>query len=166
MEFLDKHGIRSVKEYTNDKFGHTWMNAKYFLSKTLPLLFRPEAAKALMQKAEPALAATGKEAQFTPGVMARLFPKPIISPEFGGNNVTFRLKAPEAKQVTLITELQAEPIAMQKDADGIWSVTLQDATTDAFTYYFCVDGTPTADRRRSHPHPTDPGTGRHDRELV
>ena len=145
MEFLDKHGIRSVKEYTNDKFGHTWMNAKYFLSKTLPLLFRPEAAKALMQKAEPALAATGKEAQFTPGVMARLFPKPIISPEFGGNNVTFRLKAPEAKQVTLITELQAEPIAMQKDADGIWSVTLQDATTDAFTYYFCVDGTPTAD---------------------
>ena len=31
MEFLDKHGINSVKEYTNDKFGHTWMNAKYFL---------------------------------------------------------------------------------------------------------------------------------------
>ena len=144
-EFLDKHGIRCVKEYTNDKFGHTWMNAKYFLSKTLPLLFRPEAAKEAMKNAQPTLAATGKEAQFTPGVMARLFPKPIVSPEFGGDNVTFRLKAPEAKLVALITELQAEPIAMQKDADGIWSVTLQEATTNAFTYYFCVDGTSTAD---------------------
>lgn len=36
MEFLDKKGIRSVKEFTHDKYGHTWMNAKYFLSKTLP----------------------------------------------------------------------------------------------------------------------------------
>ena len=154
MEFLDKHGIRSVKEYTNDKFGHTWMNAKYFLSKTLPLLFRPEAAKEAMKNAQPTLAATGKEAQFTPGVMARLFPKPIVSPEFGGDNVTFRLKAPEAKQVALITELQPSPIAMQKDADGIWSVTLQEATTDAFTYYFCVDGTPTADPQNMYLAPT------------
>ena len=154
MEFLDKHGIRSVKEYTNDKFGHTWMNAKFFLSKTLPLLFRPEAAKEAMKNAQPTLAATGKEAQFTPGVMARLFPKPIVSPEFGGDNVTFCLKAPEAKQVTLITELQPSPIAMQKDADGIWSVTLQEATTDAFTYYFCVDGTPTADPQNMYLAPT------------
>ena len=145
MEFLDKHGIRSVKEYTTDKFGHTWMNAKYFLSKTLPLLFRPETAKETMKNAQPTLAATGKEAQFTPGVMARLFPKPIVSPEFGSDSVTFRLKAPEATKVALVTELQAEPITMQKDADGIWAVTLEDITTDAFTYYFCVDGTPTAD---------------------
>ena len=98
-----------------------------------------------MKNAQPTLAATGKEAQFTPGVMARLFPKPIISPEFSGDKVTFRMKAPEAKQVALITELQRKPIVMQKDSDGIWSVTLQDVTTDAFTYYYCVDGTPTAD---------------------
>jgi enterochelin esterase-like enzyme len=45
MEFLDKKGIRSVKEFTTDKFGHTWMNAKYFLSKTLPLLFNKKAAE-------------------------------------------------------------------------------------------------------------------------
>ena len=44
MEFLDKKGIRTVKEFTNDKFGHTWMNAKYFLAKTLPLLFNKKAA--------------------------------------------------------------------------------------------------------------------------
>ena len=98
-----------------------------------------------MKNAQPTLAATGKEAQFTPGVMARLFPKPIISPEFGGDKVTFRMKAPEAMQVALITELKCDPIVMQRDSDGIWSVTLEDVTTDAFTYFFCVDGTPTAD---------------------
>ena len=40
MEFLDKKGIRSVKEFTHDKFGHTWMNAKYWLDESLPLLFQ------------------------------------------------------------------------------------------------------------------------------
>ena len=46
-EFLDKKGIRNAKVYTHDKFGHTWMNAKYFLSLTLPLLFNPEASAVL-----------------------------------------------------------------------------------------------------------------------
>lgn len=40
MDFLDSKGIRNVKEFTTDKFGHTWMNAKYFLDKSLPLLFQ------------------------------------------------------------------------------------------------------------------------------
>ena len=39
-EFLDQKGIRNVKVYTHDKFGHTWMNAKYFLDKSLRLLFQ------------------------------------------------------------------------------------------------------------------------------
>ena len=90
MEFLDKKGIRSVKEFTNDKYGHTWMNAKYFLAKTLPLLFNKKAAEEAMTHGQPAPAATGKEQQFTPGVMARLFPKPIISPEYSDEGITFR----------------------------------------------------------------------------
>ena len=40
MDFLDGKGIRNVKEFTTDKFGHTWMNAKYFLDKSLRLLFQ------------------------------------------------------------------------------------------------------------------------------
>lgn len=40
MDFLDSKGINNVKEFTTDKFGHTWMNAKFFLGKTLPLLFQ------------------------------------------------------------------------------------------------------------------------------
>ena len=40
MDFLDSKGINNVKVFTDDKFGHTWMNAKYFLDESLPLLFQ------------------------------------------------------------------------------------------------------------------------------
>ena len=99
MEFLDKKGIRSVKEFTNDKFGHTWMNAKYFLSKTLPLLFNKKACEAAMKDGQPAPAKTGEEQQFTPGVMARLFPRPIISPEYTEESSSCLFKAPDAEKV-------------------------------------------------------------------
>ena len=145
MEFLDKKGIRSVKEYTHDKFGHTWMNAKYFLYKTMPLLFNPEASEEAMKNGQPALAATGNEQAFTPGVMARLFPRPIISPEFGTAGITFRMKAPEAKEVLLQTELHDKPLAMQKDEESVWSVTLTEHAADVFKYCFLIDGTQVAD---------------------
>ncbi len=145
MEFLDKKGIRSVKEYTNDKYGHTWMNAKYFLYKTLPLLFDKKAAEAAMKEAQPAPAATGKEQQFTPGVMARLFPKPIISPEYTEQGIIFRFKAPEAQKVELACEILPKPLPMEKDSDGVWNVTMTDFLFETFKYCFVVDGTQVAD---------------------
>ena len=145
MEFLDKKGIRSVKEFTTDKFGHTWMNAKFFLDKTLRLLFKPDVAEEAMKNGKPAPAATGQEQQFTAGVMARLFPKPIVSPEYKDNSIAFRFKAADAKQVSLVTELLSEPLPMQKDDDGVWSVELTDQIMQPFTYYFLVDGMQTAD---------------------
>ena len=145
MEFLDKKGIRSVKEYTNDKYGHTWMNAKYFLYKTLPLLFDKKAAEDAMKEAQPAPAATGKEQQFTPGVMARLFPKPIISPEYTEQGIIFRFKAPEAQKVELACEILPKPLPMEKDSDGVWNVTMTDFLFETFKYCFVVDGTQVAD---------------------
>lgn len=145
MEFLDRKGINSVKEYTNDKFGHTWMNAKYFLSKTLPLLFRQQDAEEAMRNSTPALAATGNEQQFTPGVMARLFPRPIISPEYNSESVVFRFKAPDAAKVALVTEHIADPIPMRRNDDGVWEVELNKDFFNIFTYFFDVDGTPVAD---------------------
>ena len=145
MEFLDKKGIRSVKEFTNDKFGHTWMNAKYFLSKTLPLLFNKKASEEAMKKGTPAPAATGKEQQFTPGVMARLFPRPIISPEYSAECITFRFKAPDARQVELVCDILPQPLAMEKDTTGVWSVELKEYLYDPFRYCFVVDGTRVAD---------------------
>ena len=145
MEFLDKKGIRSVKELTNDKFGHTWMNAKYFLAKTLPLLFNKKASEVAMKEAKPAPAATGKEPQFTPGVMARLFPRPIISPEYDQQGITFRLKAPEARKVELWAEMLLEPKPMVRDTNGVWTVRQDEYIFETFRYCFLVDGTPIAD---------------------
>ena len=145
VEFLDQKGIRSVKETTSGKFGHTWMNAKYFLSKTLPLLFNKKAAEAAMKDAQPAPAKNGKEQQFTPGVMARLFPKPILSPEYSKDSIVFRMKAPDAQKVELECEILPECLPMTKDADGIWSVTMNDFATETFKYCFIVDGTRVAD---------------------
>ena len=140
MEFLDKKGLRSVKEFTNDKFGHTWMNAKYFLSKTLPLLFNKKASEEAMKNGEPAPAATGKEQQFTPGVMARLFPRPIISPEYTEDGIIFRFKAPDAQKVELECEILPENLTMDRDSDGVWSVKMSDNLFETFKYCFVVDG--------------------------
>ena len=143
MEFLDKKGIRSVKEYTHDKFGHTWMNAKYFLDKTLRLLFNPEASEEVMKNGQPALAATGKEQAFTPAVMARLFPRAVVSPEFADGSIIFRINAPEAKEVLFKSEFVTKP--MQKDADGVWNIKIEEKVAETFKYCFVVDGTPVAD---------------------
>ncbi len=155
MEFLDKKGIRSVKEFTHDKYGHTWMNAKYFLGKTLPLLFRQEAAEEAMKNGQPALAATGKEEQFTPGVMARLFPRPILSPEYKADGIVFRMKTPEAENVMLVAEQFSEPLAMKHDSEGIWEAEVNSDFKDVFTYYFLVDGTPVADPQNMYLSPAN-----------
>ncbi len=150
-EFLDQKGIRSVKEYTTDKFGHTWMNAKYFLDKTLRLLFNEEASAEAMRNATPTKPKTGEEQQFTPAVMARLFPKPILSPEFIDGGVTFRIKAENATKVQLCGEMTGKkPVDMQRDEDGVWSVTLRNITPDVYRYYFMVDGTPVADAQNMY----------------
>jgi len=99
----------------------------------------------LDKKGMPAPAATGKEQQFTPGVMARLFPKPIISPEYKYDSVIFHMKAPDAKEVLLAAEILPKPMAMERDSDGIWSIEIDEHIYEAFTYYFLVDGTPVAD---------------------
>ena len=145
MEFLDKKGIRSVKEFTTDKFGHTWMNAKFFLTKTLPLLFNKKAAAAAMKDGKPAPAATGSEPQFTAGVMARMFPRPIISPEYSETGITFRFKAPEADSVKLCCEVLPALKPMERDSDGVWTATVDEYLFEPFKYCFVVDGTLVAD---------------------
>lgn len=144
MQHLDDHGITAVKEYTHDKFGHTWMNAKYFLFKTLPLLFNKEASRQAMEHAQPTVAKTGKEAQFTPSTMATLFPRQVTSPEWHETGVVFRLNAPDAKEVLFDCDSKASPIKMSKDSDGVWCFVMKELP-DVCKYRFIVDGTPIAD---------------------
>lgn len=144
-EFLDKKGIRCVKEYTTNKFGHTWMNAKFFLDKTLRLLFNEKASAKAMQAATPTKAKTGEEQQFTPGVMARLFPKPIISPEYFNDSIVFRFKAENASNVSLKSELATALVPMKKNSDGVWEVTIKENVMKTFKYCFVGDNMPVAD---------------------
>ena len=145
MEFLDQKGITAVKEFTNDKFGHTWMNAKYFLDKTLRLLFNKKASEEAMKNAQPAPAKTGQEQQFTGATMARLFPRPVVSPEYTDEGIIFRLKAPEADTVKFNCDILPAPMLMEKDTTGVWSITISDFLFETFRYCFLVDNTPVAD---------------------
>ena len=64
----------------------------------------------------------------------------VISPEVHpDHSVTFRFRAPNAKKVLLARE-GAEAIAMQKDADGLWTITTSPLAPDIYGYSFDVDG--------------------------
>ena len=67
-------------------------------------------------------------------------PAPIVSPEVHPNrSVTFRFRAPNAKEVMLDLE-GASPAPMQKDGAGVWSVTTAPLTPDIYGYSFVADG--------------------------
>jgi enterochelin esterase-like enzyme len=66
--------------------------------------------------------------------------QPVRSPEVQADRrVTFRLRAPNAKEVFLARE-GVERVAMQKDEQGLWSVTTDPLEPDFYGYSFVVDG--------------------------
>src|SRR6266853_454358 len=68
-------------------------------------------------------------------------PAPIVSPEVQSDNrVTFRFRAPNAKEVGLSLEGAAKELTMQKDEQGVWSVTSEPLTPDFYGYAFVADG--------------------------
>ncbi len=65
---------------------------------------------------------------------------PVRSPEVSADHrVTFRLRAPNAKEVVLARE-GAPRQPMQKDEQGVWSVTTDPLEPDLYGYSFVVDG--------------------------
>jgi len=68
-------------------------------------------------------------------------PAPVISPEvLADHRVTFRLRAPTVKEVSVRIDGAADPLAMQKDDQGVWSVTTEPLAPDYYGYVFLVDG--------------------------
>ena len=66
---------------------------------------------------------------------------PIISPDVQPDRrITFRLQAPNAKEVLLNRE-GAKSVHMQKDQNGLWTVTTEPLEPDLYGYSFVVDGT-------------------------
>jgi enterochelin esterase family protein len=56
------------------------------------------------------------------------------------NRVTFRFRAPNAKEVALTLEGAPKSIAMQKDERDVWSVTTEPLVPDFYGYSFVADG--------------------------
>jgi enterochelin esterase-like enzyme len=67
-------------------------------------------------------------------------PAPVISPEVHADgSVTFRLRAPNAKEVQLDRE-GTDPLEMQKDDHAVWTVTTAPLAPDYYGYSFSIDG--------------------------
>ncbi len=68
-------------------------------------------------------------------------PPPIVSPEVHGDaRVTFRFRAPNAKEVAVQIAGGEKPLPMQKDDQGVWTVTTEPLTPDFYGYTFVADG--------------------------
>ncbi len=69
-------------------------------------------------------------------------PGPLVSPEINADRkVTFRLRAPGARSVTVSGEWDNKPYPLVKDeATGVWSVTVGPVAPDIYGYSFQVDG--------------------------
>jgi enterochelin esterase family protein len=80
-------------------------------------------------------------------------PAPVVSPDVEPDgHVTFRLRAPEAKEVTLRGEWVVDggidvspPVAMTRDDAGVWSVRVGPLPREVMSYYFTIDGVGVAD---------------------
>jgi enterochelin esterase-like enzyme len=68
-------------------------------------------------------------------------PPPILSPEVHPDRtVTFRLQAPNAKEVKISGELPIGMQVMTRDEKGLWSITVQALPPELYSYSFVVDG--------------------------
>src|ERR1700674_1630118 len=72
---------------------------------------------------------------------AQTQPPPLISPEVQSDHrVTFRFRAPNDKEVAVSLEGNPKPLAMEKDDQGVWSVTTDPLAPDYYCYSFIADG--------------------------
>jgi enterochelin esterase family protein len=75
----------------------------------------------------------------------------VVSPEITpARTVTFRYLAPNATKVTVIGDLDGQPHALTKGADGVWSGTVGPLAPDIYTYSFNVDGVAALDPRNAN----------------
>ena len=70
----------------------------------------------------------------------------LVTPEVHpDNSVMFRFRAPNAQEVSLRREGATDPLPMQKDESGVWSVTTPPLAPDYYGYSIIVDGQRTLD---------------------
>lgn len=86
-----------------------------------------------------ALSASAQEVGMRPGGSAAGAAPAIASPVVAGGKVTFRLRATDAKAVTVSGDFGPD-VPLGRDAEGVWSATVGPLKPDEYVYYFIVDG--------------------------
>lgn len=91
--------------------------------------------------ARKAVLATIAFAFFGGAAIAQPPPMAVVSPDVHPDRtVTFRLLAPNAKQVSVNGEFDRRSIAMTKDDSGVWSATVGPLQPNIYGYAFAMDG--------------------------
>ncbi len=88
----------------------------------------------------------------------------IQSPEVGNDGrVTFRFRDINGQKVVVNIAGAAHPLAMEKDADGVWSATSEPMGPDLYSYTFDADGVTLLDPSNSSivPNLLDPSSVLH-----
>jgi len=68
-------------------------------------------------------------------------PGPVTSPEvLADHRVTFRLRAPNAKEVSVQIDGASQPLGLLKNEEGVWAGTTAPLAPDYYGYTFFVDG--------------------------
>src|SRR3982750_1397910 len=68
-------------------------------------------------------------------------PPAIVSPQGNADPpMTLRFRAPSAKEVSVIGEIDGKPHPMTKGDDGVWTATIGPLPHDIYNYQFNVDG--------------------------
>ncbi len=71
---------------------------------------------------------------------------PVHSPELSPDHrATFRLRAPAVNKVVLTGEFMKGDLPLQKDGEGVWSVTIGPIEPEIYNYNFTIDGVRTID---------------------
>jgi enterochelin esterase-like enzyme len=84
------------------------------------------------------LPAAAQEAGMRAGGAAAAIP-PVVSPAVSGGQVTFRLRAPDARSVAVSGDFGPDA-ALNRGSDGVWSATVGPLPPDEYVYFFLVDG--------------------------
>src|SRR5688572_12246715 len=85
------------------------------------------------------LLASAQEVGMRPAGSAAGAAVAVASPQVTDGKVTFRLRAPDAKAVTVSGDFGPD-VALSRDTDGVWSATVGALKPDVYVYYFTVDG--------------------------
>jgi len=73
-------------------------------------------------------------------------PALVTSPEvLADHRVTFRLRASNAKEVSVQIDGASKPLVLLKNEEGVWSGTTESLAPDYYGYVFLVDGTAVLD---------------------